>query len=139
MSRQLPDPLPPEVLGARIQRLRQDRNLSQRQCYEALGVSHTAWSRWEQGAAGIRVSELPRIAALFDVTCEWLLRPVTEEPVYLLDKDTLSLQRRAESRDDPSWQLTLAFRVDENFTRCPTQHLHGIRDELEGRRRSLQR
>ena len=65
-------------MGKRIQRLRKERELTQEQAAEALGVTAAAVSKWETDAACPDVAMLAPLARLLKVTVDDLLdfRPV---------------------------------------------------------------
>ena len=60
-------------LSDNLRRLRRERELSQEQLAEALGVSVPSVSRWETGATYPDVEMLPTLAGFFDVTVDELL------------------------------------------------------------------
>jgi transcriptional regulator with XRE-family HTH domain len=65
-----------ESIGKRIQSLRVAKSLTQTELGNAVGVSKTAVSNWEQGYAnGMRIDAFYRLLALFDMTDngEWLI------------------------------------------------------------------
>ncbi|SDG14896.1 Transcriptional regulator, contains XRE-family HTH domain [Selenomonas sp. GACV-9] len=57
----------------RIKSLRQDLDIRQNEMADILGVPSTTYANWEQGRAFPSVDRLPRIAAFFDVTVDYLL------------------------------------------------------------------
>lgn len=59
-------------IGKIIHDLRKQRNLTQQQVSEILGVSIAAISKWETGSASPDIALLPRIASLFDVSIDFL-------------------------------------------------------------------
>ncbi len=60
-------------VGGNIARLRMARNMTQQQLASALGVSHQAVSKWENGAALPDLETLLNLSRLFGVTMEQLL------------------------------------------------------------------
>jgi len=60
-------------IGALLQRLRKERDMTQRQVAERLSVSAQAVSRWETGVGCPDVSLLPGLAELFGVSIVHLL------------------------------------------------------------------
>lgn len=59
-------------IGKNIHDLRKQRNLTQQQVSEILGVSIAAISKWETGSAYPDIALLPKIASLFDVSIDYL-------------------------------------------------------------------
>ena len=57
----------------RIKSLRQDLDIRQNEMADILGVPSTTYANWEQGRAFPSVDRLPRIAAFFDVTVDYLI------------------------------------------------------------------
>ena len=51
--------------GALIRALRQQKNLTQRQLADAIGVSDKAVSKWERGCGAPDISLLPRLYRLW--------------------------------------------------------------------------
>ena len=51
-----------------LARARRQRGLSQKAAAEKIGVASTTWSRWEQGAQGVRAGSRRRLAELFEVS-----------------------------------------------------------------------
>ena len=60
------------TIGNNIKQLRQQKNLTQDQVAEKLGVSYQAVSKWENNANTPDIALLPRIADLFGVTIDAL-------------------------------------------------------------------
>ena len=60
-------------VGKTIARLRQNKNMTQKQLAAALSVSHQAVSKWETGAALPDVQTLVALTRLFGITIEQLL------------------------------------------------------------------
>ena len=57
----------------RLKSLRQELNIKQNQMAAILGVPNTTYANWEQGRSFPSVERLPRIAAFFDVTVDYLI------------------------------------------------------------------
>lgn len=66
-------------MGARLAQARRERNLTQEQLAEQLGVTRQAVSRWESDTAYPETDKIIRMAELFSVSCDYLLG-VGEEP-----------------------------------------------------------
>ena len=61
------------IFPARLKQLRSELSIRQGEMAEILGVPPTTYSNWEQGRSFPSVERLPRIAAFFDVTVDYLL------------------------------------------------------------------
>ena len=61
------------IFPARLKQLRSELSIRQSEMAEILGVPPTTYSNWEQGRSFPSVERLPRIAAFFDVTVDYLL------------------------------------------------------------------
>ena len=59
-------------IGNNIKQLRQQKNLTQEQLAEKLGISYQAVSKWETGANTPDIAFLPKIAALFGISIDAL-------------------------------------------------------------------
>ena len=57
----------------RLKTLRQELLIKQNQMAKILGVPNTTYANWEQGRSFPSVDRLPRIAAFFDVTVDYLI------------------------------------------------------------------
>ena len=57
----------------RIKKLRKQKDLTQEQLAEYMGISPQAVSRWETGASCPDISALPQLAELFGLTIDELL------------------------------------------------------------------
>lgn len=76
------------VIGNHIQKLRKDNNMTQQQLSEALGLSPKAISKWERGESSPEIETLIKIADLFYVKVDYLVRENFDENKgeYLLPK-----------------------------------------------------
>ena len=61
------------TIGTTIKRLRQERELTQEQLADALGITSRAVSQWETDRTTPDISQLPALANFFDVTTDQLL------------------------------------------------------------------
>ena len=59
-------------LGKNIAKYRKEKNLTQRQLADLLGISFQAVSKWENSHSMPDVFLLPRLAAALDVSCDML-------------------------------------------------------------------
>lgn len=69
-----------ETLNERIKKLRKEKGLTQLQLGDMLHITDKAVSKWESGEGNPDISILPSIAAIFDVTVDYLLTGVQKEP-----------------------------------------------------------
>ena len=60
-------------IGTTIKKLRRDRNITQEQLAELLGVSTNAVSQWECDKTAPDISNLPMLASIFEVSADVLL------------------------------------------------------------------
>ena len=60
-------------IGTTIKRLRRDRNITQEQLAEYLGISTGAISQWECDRTAPDITQLPLLANIFDVSADELL------------------------------------------------------------------
>ena len=60
-------------IGTTIKKLRRDRNITQEQLAELLGVSTNAVSQWECDKTAPDISHLPVLANIFEVSADVLL------------------------------------------------------------------
>lgn len=67
-------------MGSKLAEARRKNNLTQEQLAEQLGVSRQAVSRWESDTAYPETDKIVRMAELFHVSCDWLLRDGAEAP-----------------------------------------------------------
>ncbi len=63
------------AIGENVRRLRTERNITQQQLADAMGVSFQAVSKWENSGSLPDVATLPQIADFFEVTIDDLFRP----------------------------------------------------------------
>lgn len=62
-----------EILGKRIQELRQEKNMSQKELAEKINVSDVAVSRWERGTRIPSAESLLLLANFFNISADYLL------------------------------------------------------------------
>ena len=72
-------------MGARLAQARRGQNMTQEQLAEKLGVTRQAVSRWESDTAYPETDKIVRMAALFGVSCDYLLG-ASNEPSPTGDK-----------------------------------------------------
>lgn len=61
------------MFGARLQELRKERGLNQKDFAKAIGYSQSQISQWETGVNEPTASALIKIADFFDVSVDYLL------------------------------------------------------------------
>ncbi len=61
------------LIGENLRRLRREKNITQEELAEVLGVSYQSVSRWENGACYPDMELLPTLAAFFSVSVDTLL------------------------------------------------------------------
>ncbi|MBO5652152.1 MAG: helix-turn-helix transcriptional regulator [Selenomonas sp.] len=61
------------LFPGRLKSLRQELSIRQSEMAKILGVPLTTYANWEQGCSFPSVDRLPRIAAFFDVTVDYLM------------------------------------------------------------------
>ncbi|MCL1787249.1 MAG: helix-turn-helix domain-containing protein [Defluviitaleaceae bacterium] len=83
-------------IGATIKKLRREKDITQEQLAEFLGVSAQAVSRWETGAALPDITQVPVLANIFDISAD-----------ALLGIDIAAKEARIQAIiDDAYWQYT---------------------------------
>lgn len=100
-------------MGARLARERRNQNLTQEQLAEQLGVTRQAVSRWESDTAYPETDKIVRMAALFGVSCDYLLG-VSEEKRG--DKPPSPVTRLL--RETVGKKVLLAFYEEDEFVFC---------------------
>lgn len=77
-------------IGSKIKKLRKDRNLTQEQLAENIGISFQAVSKWENNIALPDITLVPRIAQVLGVTTDCLfsfsLKDMQDEITAICDK-----------------------------------------------------
>ena len=68
-----------KTLGAAIADLRKAKNMTQLELAEQMGVTDKAVSKWERDLSCPDVNSLPKLAEIFDVTVDELMRSRTAE------------------------------------------------------------
>ena len=67
------------TFGEKIQALRKQKGLSQKQLADLVLVSHQAVSRWEQGESIPDVDNVLRLSEIFEVSTDYLLKDILKE------------------------------------------------------------
>ncbi|MCL2361108.1 MAG: helix-turn-helix domain-containing protein [Defluviitaleaceae bacterium] len=100
-------------LGRRINEYRRQRNITQEQLAETMGVTSQAVSKWENDISCPDISVLPQLADYFGVSLDLLLRGETPGGVQLMpqnqrkDFDRLTLRIVATSADGDYAKINL--------------------------------
>ena len=83
---------------ANLKAIRKEKNLTQRQIAEQLGVVESCYANWEQGRTEPDISTLRRLSLIFGVSIDYLLGLEDDFGVRVDDKekkpDTLSAEER---------------------------------------------
>lgn len=74
------------TVGEKIANLRKEKNLSQLQLAEQLGVSRQAISKWESGTALPGIDNVIVLSCFFGVTIDFLLKEKVDEIHTIEDK-----------------------------------------------------
>ena len=104
-------------IGQTIARLRRERNMTQMQLADEMGVSFQAVSNWERGQSMPDISKLPELAELFSTTIDDLLGH--HAPLIL---------HAMEGKLD-TWRFTLP-EVEEAAPLLPPKQLEDLADKL---------
>lgn len=70
-----------ELLGSHIRALRVDRNLTQEQVADKIGVSRQKYARVESGANSISLDILSKVSEILEVSVGDITRVLDENPV----------------------------------------------------------
>lgn len=84
----------PERMQNNIGSVRKYRGLSQQDVADHLGVSLSAYRKWEQGFTSPPITMGLRLARLLDVTIDELFRPGAWDPAIIRDVGELSEEER---------------------------------------------
>ena len=102
-------------MGARLAQARRGQNMTQEQLAEKLGVTRQAVSRWESDTAYPETDKIVRMAALFGVSCDYLLG-ASNEPSPTGDKPPSPVTRLL--REAVGRKVLLAFYEENDFIFC---------------------
>ncbi len=101
-------------IGNNIKQLRQQKNLTQEQVAEKLGVSYQAVSKWENNANTPDIALLPKIANLFDVSIDALfsdsITDYSDLHPFMKDDDII---RVVQMRGTKVLKVSPTFSLDE--------------------------
>lgn len=100
-------------MGARLAQTRRGQNLTQEQLAEKLEVTRQAVSRWESDTAYPETDKIVRMAALFGVSCDYLLGVSGPQAGAAPPSPVTRLLREAVGR-----RVRLSFYEDEDMVAC---------------------
>lgn len=100
-------------MGARLAQTRRGQNLTQEQLAEKLGVTRQAVSRWESDTAYPETDKIVRMAALFGVSCDYLLGVSGPQTGEAPPSPVTRLLREAVGK-----RVRLSFYEDEDMVAC---------------------
>lgn len=92
-------------LDEKLVQLRKEKRFSQLKVAEELGVSRQAISRWEVGAALPSTENLRRLAELYGVPVDMLLKNESELPA---GAEAVVVSPMTENQDKEYWKITIA-------------------------------
>lgn len=92
-------------IGNRIAMLRKKKKMTQAQLAEYLSISNKHCSEVERGIAGLSLERLIRIADLFHVSLDYLIRGYSFDDQVRPDLIPISLQTVLEKKDPQEKQL----------------------------------
>ena len=88
-------------MGDRIRECRKQKNLSQAELAEAIGVSDNTISNMETGSNKVKLENIEKLADLFEVTLDYLVKGVGQIPAddeFINDYLQLSSEDRKKMR-----------------------------------------
>ncbi len=101
-------------IGSNIKRLREARNVTQKELGEAVGVTDKAVSTWELGIKDPRMGTIQKLADYFGVSKSDIIEDrFKDEDLIRLDADELEFLR--EIRERP--EMKVMFSVTKNTTK----------------------
>ena len=101
-------------IGATIKKLRRDKNITQEQLAEMLGISTNAVSQWECDKTAPDISHLPILANIFEVSADVLL----EIDIALHKKDHVGcfVEACCKLQRISAGKLSQEFRFSQNIS-----------------------
>lgn len=104
------------TLGEKLAKLRREKNLTQEQLAELLGVSRQAISKWESNTAYPETEKLIRLARLYDCSLDYLLldKPMEgkrEFVIQKLDLSSLCIEKVSDRKIGslPLWHINIGY------------------------------
>lgn len=113
-----PDSVLLATLGERMRLARERAGYTATDAAKALGVGRRTLFSWESGDRSAAAIQIPRIAALYRVTCEWLLAPNVP---FLALIDRKSERDGMTSRDSKEMD-----RIAKTLTVLVSEHLDSV-------------
>ena len=117
-----------ETISDRLKKLRKDKGITQAKLAELLHLTDKAISKWESGEGNPDIGSLPAIAAIFEVSVDYLLTGKRPEKNQLVI-DGLLLNMNDEQRihtilENDSWDSFVKFGYDKlnPLVRLPAPH-----------------
>ena len=117
-----------ETISDRLKKLRKDKGITQAKLAEWLHLTDKAISKWESGEGNPDIGSLPAIAAIFEVSVDYLLTGKRPEKNQLVI-DGLLLNMNDEQRihtilENDSWDSFVKFGYDKlnPLVRLPAPH-----------------
>ena len=104
------------TLGEKLAKLRRERNYTQEQLAEILGVSRQAISKWESNSAYPETEKLIRLTKMYDCSLDYLLLDKkTEQPkqagTLQLDLSAICIEKVSERKigNLPLWHINIGY------------------------------
>lgn len=72
-----------EEIGARLKRLREQKQMTQAQLAEKMNTSRESINLWERGARDMKTGTICALAKVFNVSCDYLLTGTSAENITL--------------------------------------------------------
>ncbi len=122
MAQQPQPPTGTADIGARLRRLRKERDLTQTELARQIGIQQSDLSRMEKGEYRVSLDHLFRILAVFDLDVAEFLRPPAAAPrpvpqaLSQQDMQTLQLMRQLSPQGRQEVQEFLEFKVRREVT-----------------------
>jgi transcriptional regulator with XRE-family HTH domain len=101
-------------IGIRIQKLRENKELTQSQLASDLGVRREVVAKWETGLQDLKTEYMSKIADYFNITCDELLTGVKSENVDINKNLGLSDEAIEKIKSLKDWQCDFLSMFLEN-------------------------
>jgi|WetSurMetagenome_2_1015567.scaffolds.fasta_scaffold1072923_1 transcriptional regulator with XRE-family HTH domain len=80
-------------IAANIKKLREEKNLIQKQVASELGIGYSNYNKMENGSREPSVAELQKLAKLYNITVDQLLNPDDTTPKEIQIEDKILSER----------------------------------------------